>query len=76
LIASTIRRAEEERAQANNTDAWIADVTTYIRNSFGNKAPTITIQKVAAVRKKHQGQKKAWTQQELEHLDPPKRTQT
>ena len=58
-------------AQQNNTDPWIADVATYIRNSFGNKAPAITSSQVASVRKKHSGRKNAWTQQELERLDPP-----
>ncbi|MEJ6700980.1 MAG: discoidin domain-containing protein [Akkermansiaceae bacterium] len=57
-------------AQANNSDQWIADVTTYIRNSFGNKAPAITTQKVATVRKKHSGRKKAWTQTELNKIEP------
>ena len=33
-----------------NTDAWIAEVASYVRNSFGNMAPFITPEEVAAVR--------------------------
>ncbi len=34
-----------------NTDEWIADVASYVRNSFGNAAPFVTPERVAAVRK-------------------------
>ena len=34
-----------------NTDDWIADVASYVRNSFGNAAPFVTPERVAAVRK-------------------------
>jgi len=34
-----------------NTDEWIADVASYVRNSFGNAAPFVTSERVAAVRK-------------------------
>jgi hypothetical protein len=34
-----------------NTDDWIADVASYVRNSFGNNAPFVTPERVAAVRK-------------------------
>ncbi len=33
-----------------NDDQWVAEVITYIRNSFGNSAPTITPAEVAAIR--------------------------
>ncbi len=59
-------------AQQNNSDEWIADVATYIRNSFGNKADAIIPAKVASVRKKHSARETAWTQQELDQLDPKK----
>lgn len=36
--------------QKANDDQWIAEVVTYIRNSFGNSAPTITPKEVAAIR--------------------------
>lgn len=34
------------------TDQEIADVLTYVRNSFGNKAPMVTVAEVKAVRAK------------------------
>jgi len=34
-----------------NTDEWIADVASYVRNSFGNAAPFVTPERVTAVRK-------------------------
>ena len=36
--------------QAQLTDAQIADVLTYVRNSFSNKASTVTLADVKAVR--------------------------
>jgi putative membrane-bound dehydrogenase-like protein len=37
--------------QKANDDLWVAQVLTYIRNSFGNTAPTITPEDVAKIRK-------------------------
>lgn len=37
--------------QKANDDLWMAQVLTYIRNSFGNIAPTITPENVAKIRK-------------------------
>lgn len=37
--------------QKANDDLWMAQVLTYIRNSFGNTAPTITPENVAKIRK-------------------------
>jgi len=37
--------------QKANDDQWLAEVLTYVRNSFGNSAPTITPQEVATIRK-------------------------
>jgi len=34
-----------------NTDDWIADIASYVRNSFGNSAPFVTTERVTAVRK-------------------------
>ena len=39
-------------AQAQLTDEQIADVLTYVRNSFGNKASIVTPAEVKAVRAK------------------------
>ncbi|MBI1374908.1 MAG: hypothetical protein GC159_19495 [Phycisphaera sp.] len=57
---------------ATNDDAWIADVTTYVRNSFGNKGTPISPQFVAAIRKQHADRSTPWTSEELEALEPPK----
>ena len=54
------------------TDQWIADVATYVRNSFGNKADPITTGFVAAIRKDSSGRVTPWTLPELEALDPPR----
>lgn len=56
-------------AQETNTDQWVANVATYVRNSFGNQAPAITPDQVAKVRKKYEGRKTAWTQQELDEIE-------
>jgi hypothetical protein len=34
-----------------NTDEWIADIASYVRNGFGNSAPFVTPERVTAVRK-------------------------
>ena len=57
-------------AMGNNDDQWVADATTYIRNSFGNKAAQTMPEHVAAVRKQHSSRKQPWTQAELEELVP------
>lgn len=56
---------------ATNDDQWISDVTTYVRNSFGNKTPAISPQFVAALRKEHDKRSEPWTVEELEKLEPP-----
>lgn len=58
-------------SMATNDDQWIADVTTYLRNSFGNKAPMISKQFVSSLRKKHRGRTQAWTIEELEQFEAP-----
>jgi mono/diheme cytochrome c family protein len=39
-------------AQSNLTDQQIADVATYVRNSFGNKAAGLTLAEVKAIKAK------------------------
>ncbi len=58
-------------AMASNDDQWIADITTYVRNSFGNKSGVTHPQDIAALRKQHASRKEPWTQSELEDLTPP-----
>ena len=47
------------------TDEKIADVLTYVRQAWGNKASPITPQQVAAIRTAEASRTKAWTQDEL-----------
>ena len=56
---------------AANDDEWIAAVSTYIRNSFGNKGGPISKEFVAAIRKESRDRKLPWTEAELEELEPP-----
>lgn len=58
-------------SMATNNDQWIADITTFVRNSFGNKHGLTQPNTVAALRKKHSSRKEPWTQSELEALSPP-----
>ena len=52
-------------ALGTNKDQWIADVTSYVRNSFGNSATFATANDVARVRAAA-GARGPWTIQELE----------
>jgi mono/diheme cytochrome c family protein len=53
----------------SNTDEWIADVSSYVRNAFGNAAEMITPEQVAAIRKTST-RTQPWTQAELEAAVP------
>jgi mono/diheme cytochrome c family protein len=44
-----------------NDDAWIADVASYVRTSFGNQSPLVTVQDVARVRAAYPDRKDPWT---------------
>ncbi len=52
----------------DNDDAWIAAVLSYVRNSFGNRAPLITPAEVALVRGKGAPRPLPWTAVELTAL--------
>ena len=54
-----------------NDDEWIASVSTYVRNSFGNKGGPITKEFVAGIRKESADRLLPWTEAELEELEPP-----
>lgn len=58
-------------SMASNNDQWIADIVTYIRNSFDNNYGITTPQTVAALRNHHASRKEPWTQKEIEELSPP-----
>ena len=47
------------------SDEKIAAVLTYVRASFGNSAPPVTPEMVAAARKKYADRKTPWTEAEL-----------
>jgi mono/diheme cytochrome c family protein len=48
-----------------NDDAWIADVASFVRKSFGNDASIVTPEQVAAVRKADAARNAPWTSAEL-----------
>jgi len=55
-----------------NDDAWVAAVTSYIRNSFGNSAPLVRSNDVARVRAAFKQRKEPWTEAELGAAVPQK----
>ena len=58
-------------SMATNNNDWIANITTYIRNSFGNKAEPTRANQVGKLRDKFKSRKEPWTQTELEEIYPP-----
>ena len=54
-----------------NSDRWIADVATYIRNSFGNAASLIDDVDVEQIRAASAQRNEPWTLGELALFDPP-----
>ena len=58
-----------------NTDGWLADVASYVRNSFGNSAGLVTSDQVAEVRKASP-RKAPWTLMELLPTVPAPLTNT
>jgi mono/diheme cytochrome c family protein/glucose/arabinose dehydrogenase len=53
-----------------NNDEWIASIASYVRNSFGNRAPFITAADVARVRASTAARKTLWTPEELDASVP------
>jgi mono/diheme cytochrome c family protein/glucose/arabinose dehydrogenase len=53
-----------------NTDEWIANIASYVRNSFGNRSSFVTIADVARVRAATSARKTMWTPEELEASQP------
>ena len=54
-----------------NPDIWIASVLSYVRTQFGNQAPLVTTNEVAAVRDYFTNRETPWTMPELEATLPP-----
>ena len=52
-------------AMGSNKDQWIADVTSYVRNSFGNTGTLASASDVARVRATSGDRKAPWTVEEL-----------
>ena len=50
-------------------DAEIADVVTYVANSFGNSAGTVTEAEVKAIRDRYRERRTPWTSVELERAE-------
>jgi len=55
---------------ASNGDPWIADVLSYVRNSFGNQSSFISENQVKEIRLKNADRKTAWTLEELRASAP------
>ncbi len=53
-----------------NDDEYIASALSYIRNDFGNKAPTVKPADVKRVRDELAGRTKGWTMAELDSIKP------
>jgi glucose/arabinose dehydrogenase/mono/diheme cytochrome c family protein len=53
-------------AMGSNKDQWIADVVSYVRNSFGNSAGFVTVPDVGRVRAATPDRKAPWTVAELD----------
>jgi mono/diheme cytochrome c family protein len=53
-----------------NTDEWIANIASYVRNSFGNRSPFVTAADVARVRAASAARTAMWTPEELEASQP------
>jgi len=56
--------------QNSNSDQWLADITSYVRNSFGNNGPFVQAGKVGNLRKELSSRTKAWNIDELRALLP------
>ena len=60
----TVQMPSFGSAGFNWNDDKIADVLSYVRQEWGNKAPAVDPAKVAQIRQQV-GQRKEWTQEEL-----------
>jgi mono/diheme cytochrome c family protein len=56
--------------QNTNSDEWLADISSYIRNAFGNSAPLVDSKQVKALRKEIGTRTTPWTIEELRALSP------
>lgn len=56
--------------QNTNSDQWLADISSYIRNAFGNSGPLVDSKQVKNLRKEVTSRTKPWTIEELRALSP------
>ena len=54
----------------SNTDEWVANIASYVRNSFGNRGSFVTAADVARVRAATSARKTMWTPEDLEASQP------
>ncbi len=54
----------------SNNDEWIASVASFVRNSFGNRAGTVTAKDVGRVRAAAKARTEPWTTEELRLVLP------
>ncbi|MDF1861446.1 MAG: discoidin domain-containing protein [Verrucomicrobiales bacterium] len=52
-------------SMASNGDQWVADVLSYVRNSFGNQLGFISKDEVTRIREENADRTTPWTEQEL-----------
>ena len=57
-------------AMASNDDAWVADVLTFVRNSWGNEASLVSKEEIAKIRSELKRRRMPWTLKQLERFDP------
>lgn len=56
--------------QNTNSDQWLADITSYVRNAFGNSGKIVHAKEVASLRKELKSRTKPWTIEELRAMSP------
>jgi mono/diheme cytochrome c family protein len=56
--------------QNTNSDQWLADITSYVRNAFGNCGEIVDAKQVKALRKEIGSRTKPWTIEELRAMSP------
>jgi len=60
----------------SNNDEWIASVTSFVREAFGNHSSLITTNDVAQLRARLKGRAQPWTEEELQSVLPQALTNT
>ena len=63
-------------SMSTNPDEWIADISSYIRNSFGNRTDFVSAEEVKRLRAEHPSRTEPWTEVELHGKLPEIMTNT